>query len=49
MKSLGSDGKHDGVKSADPVIKQYFNYGIHVYNNEITAYDESLVAEKSNF
>jgi len=49
VKSFGSDGKQDGVKSADPLIKHYFNSGTHVVNNVITAYDESLDAAKSNF
>jgi len=49
VKSFGSDGKQDGVKSADPLIKHYFNSGTQVVSNVITAYDESLEAEKSNF
>ena len=49
MKSFGSDGKQEGVKSADPLIKHHFISGIQASINVITAYDESLVAEKSNF
>ena len=49
VKSFGKPGRHDGVKSAEPLIKQYFNSGTHVVNKVITAYEANLVAEKLNF
>lgn len=49
VKSFGNDGRHDGVKSAEPVIKQCFNSGTQIDNKVITAYEASLVATKLNF